>query len=687
MKSIGVFVLLSACALTSASLLTSVPKVADDKIILQQRTIFELLSHVHQKELHNKHWELVKDWELMKNMDHFTQPEVVEKFWKKWQVGMLTTTEIFDVTNKVHWKQAMVVYDLLNATKDWDTFHKTMVWLRYHISTEMFVYVLTSVIIHNERFAGLEMPAPYEIQPQYFFNAQTIRKAQREKMQRFENLKMVDGMHDLVLLTNYTDSKLMLNDEQRLAYFHEDIGLNSWYYYMHMDYPFWMDADNDKTWNDRRGEFYLWMHWHLMQRYHLERLSNGMHDTKEFSWDEHLPTGYYPQMTYMNGEKFPARGNYYNLKTPKNLENIEWVKTWERRLVEAIDRGYAIMDCGKKVNITEDIEELAKVFMALPHTGYSKYYGKFLSMSKRILSAPVTTIDWHTVIPGVMQHYQTALRDPMFYQLYKRIMKKLMHWQKQLPSYNKEDLDFKGVEIKSVEMDKLITYFDLFEADITNAVDVAASELNDGMENFMIKARNRRLNHLPFTVKLNVNSNKAQKSVVQMFVASKYDAYGHVYRMEDNRENFYLMGKWIVDLKEGMNMITRESSTLHPYVKDRTQFRTMMKNVMNNKWEMKNTEAHCGFPERLMLPRGKKEGMPFEFFFVVAPYMEPAAGKQTWDKNIVCGIGAGNRWMESRPFGWPFDRPIKMENWWTPNMYMHEAKIFHKKQSEINSAQ
>jgi len=237
-------------------------------------------------------------------------------------------------------------------------------------------------------------------------------------------------------------------------------------------------------------------------------------------------------------------------------------------------------------------------------------------------------------------------------------------------------------------MDKLITYFDLFEADITNAVDVAASELKDGMENFMIKARNWRLNHLPFTVKLNVNSNKAQKAVVRMFVASKYDSYGHVYRMEDNRENFYMMTKWVVDLKEGMNMITRESSTFQPYVKDRTQFRTMFKNVMsNNKWEMKNTEAHCGFPERLMLPRGKKEGMPFEFFFVVAPYTEAPAGKQTYDKNIVCGIGSGNRWELSTSFGWPLDRPIKMENWWTPNMYMHEAKIFHKKQSEINSAQ
>lgn len=361
MKSIGVFVFLGACALVSASYLTSVPKVADEKFMMQQQVIYELLLHVHQKDLYNKHYEVAKDWDFMKNLEHFNKPEAVKVFWEKYQHGFLAVNEVFDITHWMHWKQAHMVYDLLNATKDWETFYKTMVWLRYNISTEMFVYVLTSVIIHNERFAGFEMPAPYEIQPQFFFNAQTIRKAQRAKMQGFENMKMVDGKFDFTLLTNYTDSKLMLNDEQKLAYFTEDIGMNSWYYYLHQDYPFWMDAANDKTWNDRRGELYLFAHWQLLKRYHMERLSNGLGDIKEFSWDKHLPSGYYPQLTYMNGEKFPARGNYYNMMTPNNMKNIEWIKTYERRLVEAIDRGYAILDDGTHMNITNNIEELAKV--------------------------------------------------------------------------------------------------------------------------------------------------------------------------------------------------------------------------------------------------------------------------------------------------------------------------------------
>lgn len=202
----------------------------------------------------------------------------------------------------------------------------------------------------------------------------------------------------------------------------------------------------------------------------------------------------------------------------------------------------------------------------------------------------------------------------------------------------------------------------------------------------MIKARNWRLNHMPFTVKLNVKSDKAQKAVVYMYVATKYDKYGHLYRMEDNRENFYQMTRWVVDLKEGDNMITRESGDFYPYVKDRTQFRAILKDIVNKKWQMKNTEAHCGFPERMMLPKGKKEGMPFEFFFVVAPWVEPTTAKKSFDKNTVCGIGSGNRWTDGRPFNYPLDRPIDMDNWYTPNMYMYEAKIFHKKQTELNAS-
>lgn len=636
--------------------------------------------------MHTKNWNV--DVDIINSRDMFTQPEVMERFWNMYQRGMLTPNDVFDISRREHIQQAQMTYELLNATKDWDSFYNIMWWLRYHVSTEMFTYALTSTVIHNERFAGIEMPAIYEIHPHYFFNSYTMERARLEKMGGIDHMKLVDGMQEMILWANYTDRKLLLNEEQKLAYFHEDIGLNSWYYYAHMDYPFWMDAENDRTWNDRRGERYMWIHWQLLKRYHLERLSNNMYDIKEFSWDHHIPTGYYPQLAYYNGEKFPARGNSYNLQNPQNWNAIEMLKMWERRLMEAIDSGFAIMDDGTRVNITNNVEELARVFMSLSNSGYSRYYGMYEVLAKRILSAPVSVIDEHNAIPGAMQHFETALRDPMFYQLYKRIMQKFMHWQRFRPSYTRQDLDFNGVEIKSVEMDKLITYFDVFDADITNAVDVILNQdMNDNLEKFIIKARNWRLNHLPFTVKLNVNSNRAQRAVVQMFIVSKYDAYGREYSMEQNRENFLEMDKWMVDLKEGMNMINRQSSSFSYYVKDRTQYRTMMRNIYQKKWEMDNTEAHCGFPERLMLPRGKKEGMQFEFFFIVSPWIEPTnTQRQTYDQNIVCGIGSGNRWIDARPFGWPFDRPINMEHWYTPNMHTYEAKIFHKKQSEINSA-
>lgn len=45
--------------------------------------------------------------------------------------------------------------------------------------------------------------------------------------------------------------------------------------------------------------------------------------------------------------------------------------------------------------------------------------------------------------------------------------------------YRKEELMFPGVTIKDVEMDKLITYFEYFLSDISNAVMYDKDEIKD----------------------------------------------------------------------------------------------------------------------------------------------------------------------------------------------------------------
>ncbi|PCC98780.1 hypothetical protein CO192_13940, partial [Halopseudomonas pelagia] len=65
---------------------------------------------------------------------------------------------------------------------------------------------------------------------------------------------------------------------------------------------------------------------------------------------------------------------------------------------------------------------------------------------------------------------QTALRDPIFYQLQKRLCDLMILFKKRLPCYTRDELYFPGVKVDNVVVDKLVTYFDDYLMDMTNAV-------------------------------------------------------------------------------------------------------------------------------------------------------------------------------------------------------------------------
>jgi hypothetical protein len=79
-----------------------------------------------------------------------------------------------------------------------------------------------------------------------------------------------------------------------------------------------------------------------------------------------------------------------------------------------------------------------------------------------------------------------------------------------------------------------------------------------------------------------------------------------------------------------------------------------------------------------MLPKGKKGGMPYQFYFIVSPYNPPTEKPH----DFISEGGYG--YIDSLPYGYPFDRKIDENYWFTPNMYYYDVNIFHKTQSEIN---
>lgn len=119
-------------------------------------------------------------------------------------------------------------------------------------------------------------------------------------------------------------------------------------------------------------------------------------------------------------------------------------------------------------------------------------------------------------------------------------------YKQHLPKYTHEELVFPGVTVESVTVDKLTTFFDHFESLISNAVSVRSHKEAQSM---LIKARQYRLNHKPFTYHITVNSDRPVKAILRVFLGPKNDVYGHEIDMSENYKNFMELDQWIVDCK------------------------------------------------------------------------------------------------------------------------------------------
>lgn len=679
------------------------PKTVElDAFLNKQRIVFEVFQHVHQNDTQNKlyadsnnvDWATLSEW--------YEDPNVVIDFVKRQEIGLLPRGEEFSVLKKSHIEEAISLFRLLHQAENWDTFYNVLVWARFNVNEGVFIYAATVAILHRPDFEGIALPAPYEVYPYYFFSAETIQAAQTSKMQGLKNTKKSGDVNELIIESNYTGWNKRSNPEQVLSYFMEDIGLNSWYYYFHADYPFWVDS-KDAMYKNRRGEVYLHTHAQLLARYYLERLSNGLGTIPQFSWRVPFRTGYNPSMAYYSGEAFPVRNNYYSTYNEDSYYSIEKLEGLENRVKFAIDRRFYTLPNGTVIDINkpENIEYFADLYKLTPYKDDGKFFGLLEVLSRTLLGTAIENYSTDDYLPSVLEHFETSLRDPAFYQLYGRLIRYYLQWKTKLEPYTVDEIDFEDVEIESVDLDRLTTYFDTFDSDITNAVDIEpmtvppkgpltkfGKKANKAGEDLVIKARQWRLNHLPFTLRLTINSPKAQRAIIKVFLGPKFDEAGNVMDLNENRENFYEIDQYVVDLKEGRSIIARNSNQFKFYSDDRTSYYELYKSVMlamngDAKLPVDFGQSTCGFPQRLMLPKGKKTGFPVQFYVIVSEYRSPSTWviQKDWFSSSNC-----RRDIDARSLGFPLDREIDETTWFTPNMKYIETAVYHKSEMDINTS-
>ncbi|CAH2043553.1 unnamed protein product, partial [Iphiclides podalirius] len=390
--------------------------------------------------------------------------------------------------------------------------------------------------------------------------------------------------------------------------------------------------------------------------------------------------------------------NHFHLDQPEFIEAVNEIIDIEHRIREAIDTGYVINPLGEHISIhsPEAIDILGSVIEANADSVNPQYYKNFISVWKKLLGNTV----WHKhqyhknliplVVPSVLEHYQTALQDPAFYMIWKRVLGLFTYWQKQFSAYKKEELALPSVVIKSVEVDKLVTYFEHTYVNVTNHLHMNDFESKAVADDISVVVQRPQLNHKTFNVRVNVKNEVAKTVVVKFFLAPKYDSDGYEIPLHVNTENFYLLDQFLYDLPVGDVTIKRNPSDNWFTIRDWTpayQVYEKANDALHGKGQfvIDKSQRLDGFPDHLLLPKGRVGGMPFVFLVYISEYRSPKVPyASNFDASSSLGLGSGARWMNDEPFGFPLDRPLYQ--WQIKdlhNIYVQDVSIVHKQVPEV----
>ncbi|KAJ8972027.1 hypothetical protein NQ314_000410 [Rhamnusium bicolor] len=476
--------------------------------------------------------------------------------------------------------------------KTYETFYNTAVWAKHYLNEGLFLYAYSVAVVHRPDMTDVILPPIYEIYPYYFYNVEVIQKAYFYKQTHSTHhpVPEYDEHFGYTIYANYSGHYLNLHPEQSMSYYLEDVGINSFYYYYNLYYPFWMSSAEFGFSHVHRGEEYFFFYQQLLARFYLERLSNGFGEIPFLNWDVPVETSYYPSLEYPNGLEFPYRPPFVKLHeyfynygqhwtfTSSYGYGYSYILDWEKRISDVIDYGFVYSN---------------------PDSPDNKYYGYIWLYASHLLGYSFQPLDKYQVVPSALEHFETSLRDPMFYQLYKKLWMKFYRYIYQYSSYTAHDLIFPGVKVTHMEIDSLVTYHEYFYSDLSNAVFDSSEELLQ--DSFHVRVAQERLNHKPFTYKITVQSEHATKAVVKIFLAPLYDEYHRYINISENHMNMVLLDYFVYNLTTGENVITHSSYDSHLYGPDPISYHELYKQMKNAQtvkggWDV--NQYYYFFPDR-----------------------------------------------------------------------------------------
>nr|XP_016926729.2 larval serum protein 1 beta chain [Drosophila suzukii] len=585
----------------------------------------------------NQQWRSLGEHLVTDKEQYVVYNDHMTGFYKAFNLGkLLNRNEYYNPLNADHYQQTLGLYHFFYNARDWYTLWQNICWARVHLNPRIFVQALTQIILKREDYQALIMPKIYELWPETYHDDITVRKARNFNFAnwiRYENISDIEEIYPQKMepssleggLRNSLEWFQAMGDvnilrmkqqkrKNKLQHLLEDIGWQSYWYNLNMG----IVLTTEKS--DQLQEWCYYQLSQILARYKLERYGQKLSYTK--------------LTPVRNIQKKNRSFKESSSKTTQII--MEYLKEFEERVGDAISFRSFQLSNGSYINLEEKDNWLIGLGELFPYD-WTKL-----------------TTEEH-MQPELLLDIRTSLRSEDFYYYAERVLQSYRWYRQVFQPPNQKMFIPSDLRIDDLQISPLITYDQPVDVDLSNILHARHFYLaGQFVWPFTLQQRQFRLQHKDFHYSLQVSSNKTQSTIFRIFLTTP--GQGSILR-----EPFYQLDSFLTVIYPGLNRITRKSKEFGGLIGDHisyTELHQFVKLAEREEYDfpLNISTSNCGFPRRLILPRGGS-GNPLKIRLLIMATVYDFKARQGDELN--CDFSKGiSRWDEL-PLAYPFERILE----------------------------
>ncbi|CAH2092842.1 unnamed protein product [Euphydryas editha] len=309
------------------------------------------------------------------------------------------------------------------------------------------------------------------------------------------------------------------------------------------------------------------------------------------------------------------------------------------------------VDNGTKIYLTEDnfVDLLAKLIRA-------NFEGIQTAKILRSLfgyGGDGYPSDRYNPAPSVLHHPQTALHDPIYWNMIQSFLKYFDEFSKTLEPYNFSKYQSGEFNIIDSTFTKITTYYEFYQFNIGKIFNSDNYDLRSSSLTYA--ARQKRLKHTPFSFSFKIEAKSNKTSLIKLYLGPQCNDVNCF----DKFSRFFELDSFTYELDEGLNIVRWSPESTTKFSFD-DLFNLELKSVRKSKY------CFYKFSENMIIPKALEQGLNLTLFILVTPIDENS------DFHNL-----------SNPLGFPFHRKSSINNFTDFNNYkFYNITIYHKENSK-----